>query len=143
MKQIFFDKLVNKKWLTRELQEANVRISSVAQNEGESTGYVEIHEDDESLALGVIQAHNPTNTPDVHERNNLASIYNDIESELTWLNEAIPRVAQLKAVFDSPTSTQAQVKAAASGLCELLERVLREQKREFGDGWKYVVRRLR
>lgn len=141
MLRIEITKPVNRKWLTVELQEAGVRVDTVAYDDG--IGYADIHEDDESLALPVIEVHDPTNTPDIHERNNLANMYQDIESELTWLSEAIPRVVQLKAIFDSSTSTQAQVKAAASGLCELLERMLREQKREFGDGWKYVVRRLR
>lgn len=143
MIRIPITKPINRKWLTAELQAANVRVSSVAYEEELNLGYAEVHEADETLALPVIEAHDPANTPDIHERNNLANMYNDIEAEVTWLNEAITRVAQLKAVFDSPSSTQAQVKAAASVLCELLERVLREQKREFGDGWKYVVRRLK
>lgn len=142
MKRILINKPINTKWLTTELQTAGVRVDSVGKI-SEIEAYAEIHEDDEPLAIPVIEVHDPANNPETHERNNLANMYNDIEAEVIWLNEAITRVAQLKAVFDSPTSTQAQVKAAASGLCELLDRVLREQKREFGDGWKYVVRRLK
>lgn len=141
MKKIIINKAINRKWLTTELQAAGVRVDTVGQDE--ASAYAEIHEEDEVLALPVIEAHDPDNTPDIHERNNLAEMYQDIEAEIVWIEGAISRTAQLKAVFDSPTSTQAQVKAAASGLCELLDRVLREQKREFGDGWKYVVRRLR
>lgn len=143
MLRIEINKSVSRKWLTKELQAAGVRVYSVVQNEGESVGYTEIEEADEALALQVIQAHNPNNNPEVTERNDLAGLYNDIEAEVTWIDGAIPRVAQLKAVFDSSTSTQAQVKAAGSGLCDLIDRLLREQKREFKDGWKYVARRLK
>lgn len=142
MKTIAISKAINVKWLTAELQAAGVRVDSVGQ-ENELDAYAEIHDEDESIALTVIEAHDPEDNPAIHERNNLAGMYNDIEAELLWLDGAISRVAQLKAVFDNSNSTQAQVKNAASGLAELLDRVLREQKREFKDGWKYVARRLK
>lgn len=61
MKQLPLNKLVNTKWLTKELQAANVRVHTVAQNEGETVGYAEIEEADEALALSVIEAHDANN----------------------------------------------------------------------------------
>lgn len=56
MKTITISKLINRKWLTAELQTAGVRVDSVGQI-SELEAYADIHEDDEALALTIIEAH--------------------------------------------------------------------------------------
>lgn len=141
MKTITFDKRINRKWLTQELQAANVRVSTVAQNEGETVGYAEIEEADEALAILVIEAHDPDNTPDIHERADLATLYNKIENELAWIETARTDITNGIAVIDGG-ATLTQLRGVVRGLALIVDRVLVEQREEL-KSWKYVTRRLK
>lgn len=116
---------------------AGVRIYTVAQ--GEVTGYVEIEEADEALALPVIEAHNPENTPDLLEKADLIALRDDINTQIDWIGTTIPEIDNgIGAVGAFTNATQ---RAIVTGL-------LQNQKRELQiirgilKAFRFIVRKL-
>jgi methylaspartate ammonia-lyase len=137
MIRIPISKVVNIKWLTRELQAAGVNVSGVGA--GESGTYAEVAEVDEAAALAVIQAHDPENTPDVLEKADLAALSDDIDNQINWIGSTIPEIdTGLGTVGAFANATQ---RAIITGL-------LQNQKRELQiirgilKAFRFIVRKL-
>lgn len=137
MKKLIINKPISTKWLTVELQTAGVRVDTVGQDE--LNAYAEIHEADEALALPVIEAHDPENTPDLLEKADLIALKDDIDNQIDWIGDTIPEIDNgLGAVGAFTNATQRTI---VTGL-------LNNQKRELQiirgilKAFRFIVRKL-
>lgn len=145
MKKLTINKEISIKWLTRELQAANINVSGAGIERTETgifiNAYVEIAEADEAAALVVIAAHDPQNNPDVLEKADLGSLEADIAGELAWILTARSDITNGITILDAG-ATLAQTRGVVKGLAQIVDRLLQEQQREL-KAWRYVVRRLK
>jgi hypothetical protein len=134
MIKIIINKVVNIRWLTRELQAAGVTVFSV------SEGYAEVLAAHETLALSVIAAHDPLNNPDILEKLDMDALKSQITNELAWIVTARADITTGIGVIDGG-ATLVQLRGVVKGLAQIMDRMLQEQDKELR-AWRFVIRKL-